>query len=453
MKIYRFVFLTLLLLTASLLAACGQQANSKEAALASQAAPKLRVILLPNPPGTPNEGTSPATLTMGPGEVQDVPIETLVENCNQTPIDPGDPDVGICDGSPQLSVLQAPSGINATIIGGSLHIELGNNPQSGQIVVNATITSQNGNQVQTLSGGAALQLTVAPFSLSLTPANLSVLTGSSGVVTVNIARFSTFTGAVDLSLEGNTTGLTPTFSSDSASGNSSTLTIAVSNTAVAGLRTLTVKGVSGNITRTATLNLTVQSFTLAVSPTTLEAVPGRTANGTVNITRLGGFSGRIQLALEGAPPGVTAVFNPKLNLGSSSLMSLSIASNVPVGTYRLIVRGTSGTLTRTATFNLQVKPFLVTVSPTSVNLPRGNSRSVTVTITRGTGFTGSVVLDIPTAVQGIIPSFSPQIVTGTTSTLQLLAANNTSLGSKSLTVSGTSASANDTANLNINVVP
>jgi kumamolisin len=113
------------------------------------------------------------------------------------------------------------------------------------------------------------------FSLSASPASVSVVQGKSGSSTITTAALGGFNAAVALTASGQPTGVTATLSPTSIAApgsGSSTLNLAVASTTVAGTYTITVTGTGGGITQKATVSLTVTApttgaFTISVSPT------------------------------------------------------------------------------------------------------------------------------------------------------------------------------------------
>ncbi len=185
------------------------------------------------------------------------------------------------------------------------------------------------------------------FGLSLSPAQLSVAQGANGSTQVSIVR-SNFTGAVALSATGAPGGVTATFSPQSVTGATSTLTIAVGVSVVAQQYTITVHGAAtGAADQTATLTLTVTStgssggFSLSATGSPIAISQGGNGQATVNITRTGGFSGAVALAVEGAPAGLAASVNPASTTGGSSTLSVVASASLAASSYTLTVRGTA----------------------------------------------------------------------------------------------------------------
>jgi uncharacterized membrane protein len=95
------------------------------------------------------------------------------------------------------------------------------------------------------------------FSLSVSPASVSVKQGTSGSYTVTITRTGGFAGAVQLSVSGLPSGATAVFSPNPATGTTSTMTVTVGATTPTGSFALTITGTSGSLTHTASATLVV----------------------------------------------------------------------------------------------------------------------------------------------------------------------------------------------------
>ncbi|MEA2695578.1 MAG: trimeric autotransporter adhesin, partial [Acidobacteriota bacterium] len=112
---------------------------------------------------------------------------------------------------------------------------------------------------------------------------------------------------------------------------------------------------SGNSPEASTTPTGTPNFTLAISPSSV-TLPraGGTATYTVTITRSGGFTGPVTLAVAGLPSGATGSFSPNPATGSTSTLTLTVTRNTARGTYTFTVTGTGSTptLTRTATATL-----------------------------------------------------------------------------------------------------
>jgi hypothetical protein len=201
------------------------------------------------------------------------------------------------------------------------------------------------------------------------------------------------------------------------------------------------------------------NFSIAASPASQTVTAGAGTSYTATVTASGGFSGAVALTVSGLPSGASASFNPTSVTGSgSSTLSVSTSTTTPAGTYTLTLTGTSGTLVHSATVTLVVTPvggvpdFTISVSPTSLNVTRGNTGNYTVTIGAVNGFTGTVSLSVSGVPSRVTASFSPASVTGSgTSTLSVVVSKNASRGARTLTISGASGSLNHSASATLNV--
>jgi len=122
-----------------------------------------------------------------------------------------------------------------------------------------TITGTSGSLVH--SAAVTLVVNAAPtpdYSLSASPASLTVTQGASGSSTITVTPSGGFTGSVTLSASGLPTGVTAAFGTNPTTA-TSVLTFTASATATVGTATVMVTGTSGALTHTTTINLTVSS--------------------------------------------------------------------------------------------------------------------------------------------------------------------------------------------------
>ncbi|WP_425508327.1 pre-peptidase C-terminal domain-containing protein [Tahibacter amnicola] len=97
-------------------------------------------------------------------------------------------------------------------------------------------------------------------------------------------------------------------------------------------------------------------FTIAATPASQSVCAPGTTSYTVNIGATGGFSNNVTLAASGLPSGVTASFAPNpVAPGSSSTLTLNVASSAAAGSYTVTINGTaSGSAGHSATTQLVV---------------------------------------------------------------------------------------------------
>ncbi|MBZ5529845.1 MAG: immune inhibitor A [Acidobacteriia bacterium] len=164
-------------------------------------------------------------------------------------------------GAVTLSNSALPSGVTATF---------GTNPTTGSSVLTftasstattgtstITITGVNGTLTHTTSVSLTISAPAAPnFTLSASPASLSVTQGTSGNSTITVTPSGGFTGSVTLSNSALPSGVTATFGTNPTTS-TSVLTFTASASATTGTSTITITGTSGTLTHTTTISLTV----------------------------------------------------------------------------------------------------------------------------------------------------------------------------------------------------
>jgi CBS domain-containing protein len=217
---------------------------------------------------------------------------------------------------------------------------------------------------------------VANYSLSATPAALTVTQGASVTDAVSILRTNGFTGAVALSVSGLPAGVTASIVPATTTGAAATLTLTAATTATLGTSVVTINGTGTPGARTATLSLTVSpptvaDFSLTATPATLSLVRGATGTTAISIARTGGFAEAVTLSAAGLPAGVTATFSPNPATGNSSTLTLAASATATLGAASVTINGTSTTATRTRSLGLTVSDIVTTpcTNPTTTTLP------------------------------------------------------------------------------------
>ena len=373
-------------------------------------------------------------------------------------------DAGGFTGAVTLAATGLPSGVTATF---------GTNPATGSSIVTftASTSAPQGSATVTITGTSGaltpattpIALTIGPsnagsFTLSASPATLSIAQGSSATDAITVADVSPFTGSVAFAASGLPTGVTAVFS-PASSTTSSVATFTVAATTVAGTYPITVTGTSGALTASTSIALTVTtkatpSFTLAASPTSLSVIQGSTATDTITVTDLGGFTGSVTLAASGLPSGVTATFATNPTTGSS-VVTFTASSTATAGAATVTITGTSGTLTASTSIALTVTTkatpsFTLAVSPTSLSVIQGSTATDTITVTDLGGFTGSVTLAASGLPSGVTATFATNPTTGS-SVVTFTASSTATAGAATVTITGTSGTLTATTTIALTV--
>jgi Pro-kumamolisin, activation domain/FG-GAP-like repeat/Bacterial Ig-like domain (group 3) len=409
---------------------------------------------------TGKSGTQTATTTVSFGVY--VPTFTLI---SQNPVNIGQGTSGTAwvdifsqygfNGGVTFSVSGLPSGVTAsfspnpaTATQSILTLTASSSAALGQYTV--TITGKSGSQT------ASTTLTLGVYTPTFTlggGGTVSVGQGSSGTSYLYISPQYGFSGSVSLAASGLPSGVSASFSPNPTTGTSSTLTLAVSNSAPTGQYTVTITGTSGTQTASTILTLVIsaQSFTISDYPGSMSMNDGATSTSNISISPQYGFSGNVTLSASGLPSGVTASFSPNPATTGSTL-TLTASSSATPGNATVAITGTSGSLTSSTGIALTINSpgFTLSDAPSQVNILPGASEESTILIAPLNGFNGNVSLSVTGLPTGVTASWSPNPAS-LNSTLTLTASNNASAGTATATVTGTSGALTATAPLIVTV--
>ncbi len=183
-------------------------------------------------------------------------------------------------------------------------------------------------------------------------------------------------------------------------------------------------------------------FSLSAAQPAISLPPGGSIADTVTQTSFGGFTGVATLSANGGlPAGLSVGFSSGASSGTT-VATFTAASSTVLGTYPIIVTGTSGSVTATVTINVTVSApasFSLSSSPASVSLTQGGAATSSITVTPANGFTGSVTLSASGLPSGVSAAFGTNPATGS-SLLTLTATATAATGTNTITVSGVSGS-------------
>ena len=195
----------------------------------------------------------------------------------------------------------------------------------------------------------------------------------------------------------------------------------------------------GLASQPATRTITVSNFSVSATPSSQAVMAGQSATYTATVTPASGFTGTVDFSVTGLPSGATVTFTPSSVAGSGSTsMSIATTAATPPGSYPLVIRGTSGPITRTANVTLVINgDFTIAANPTSRTINRGNSTTYTVTVTADQTFSGPVNFTVAGLPMRVTGTFNPTSLAGSgTSVLTISTARNAQKGTRTLTITG-----------------
>jgi subtilase family serine protease len=200
------------------------------------------------------------------------------------------------------------------------------------------------------------------FSLSASPASVSIAQGSSGNSTITSTVTGGFDSSIALTASGQPSGVTVAFNPTSITGaGTSTMTMTVASSTATGTYPITVTGTSGSTVETTTVTLTVTgtspNFTVAASPSTISVARGSSGTSTITTAVSGGFDSSIALSASGQGGSQTVSFSPSSIAApgsGTSTMTVRVGRNSRTGSHTITITATGGGVTHTTTVTLDV---------------------------------------------------------------------------------------------------
>ena len=329
-----------------------------------------------------------------------------------------------------LAVSGMPAGVTATLASRSFFA-----PGSGSSVLTIAVSAATPSQLATITvtatgGGVTSAANVSlaivpPFRLTKNIDAVTVPQGSSAPMTLTSTSAGGFSGAVALTASlsngsalpaGVTVGFAPSTISSPGSG-TSTVTVAASNSAVAGRYSIAIKGTSGSLTNTIILPLMLTSsatFTLAAAPSSVTMAAGASSATTITMTAASGFTSSIALSTGSLPAGITVQFSStSITQFSGTTFTARAASTVAAGSYPITVTGTGGGVTPapTVVVTIVVSGFTITPGSAAASLAHGGSVVVALGTAVTNGFSGALNLTVTGLPTGVTAVFTPQTIT------------------------------------------
>jgi hypothetical protein len=175
---------------------------------------------------------------------------------------------------------------------------------------------------------------------------------------------------------------------------------------------------------------------------------------------INGFASGISLSATGQPAGVTVTFSPSSITGAgNSTMTIAVGASAAVGTYRIKITGTSGTITEVVTVTLAVTKappeYAISASPTTISVARGGSGTSTITTIISGGFDSAVSLSATGYPIGVTVTFTPKAIAkpgAGKSIMKVTADKKVALGNHSITINATGAGLPKTIQITLDVL-
>jgi len=303
----------------------------------------------------------------------------------------------------------------------------------------------------------SIQVTGPDFSIFSNPGSLTLQRGASGVSTIFLNSLDSFNGTISLTLTSYALTATPSNATQSLTpgGTASiTITIQAPETTLPGTYYVLVDAISGNIRHSTQIFVQVigPDFSIQANPAQLFIHPGESAQSTIQLTSLNGFSGNLTLSafvfgtnFTLSPVNVT--LSPAiviLSPGATSSATLTVSStlNATGQNFSIYISAAGNNETHSTSVYVSIiaPTFNLFSDPSFLTVPQGGSATATVTATSINNFSGNVSLSVGSPF-GITGSLTPQNITlsaggSATSTLNLTVPSTTSPGFYTLIVMG-----------------
>lgn len=202
------------------------------------------------------------------------------------------------------------------------------------------------------------------FSLSASPASVTVAQGAKHTSTITNTVTGGFDSAISLSATGQPAGVSVGFSPISITGaGTSSMTLTVASSTATGTYHITVRGTSGSTVETTSVSLTVSksspNFTISAAPTTISVSRRSSGTATIATTVSSGFNSAISLSATGQGPAQTVTFSPSSIAApgsGKSTMTVKVGQSATLGNHTITITGKGGGVAHTTTVTLNVLP-------------------------------------------------------------------------------------------------
>ncbi len=367
-------------------------------------------------------------------------------------------DTGTFTGSVTLAASGMPAGVTATF---------GTNPTAATSVLTLAVatTAVAGTYPITITGtsGTLSPVTISisftvtglgSFSLSASPASLTVAPGGSGTDTIAVTDVSPFAGSVTFAASGMPTGVTATFS-PASSTTSGVVTLAVAATTVTGTYPITITGTSGTLSTTTSISLIVGTTTGACQVVYTISPQSTTAFGAALTIENTGTTALTSWTLTWTFANGQTISSLWNGIETQSGANVTVTnesynSSIPAGGSLTGIgfngnwNGISNAVPTSFAINGTTcgssgggGSFKLAPSASTLTIAQGASGTDTITVTDVSPFTGGVTFAASGMPAGVTASFSPASSTGS-SVVTFAVASTTVAGSYPITITGTS---------------
>src|SRR5437667_147162 len=330
------------------------------------------------------------------------------------------------------------------------------------------VTGVNGSLSHTIS--ISVEVIGPDFTIVSNPAVPSPLkAGQTTLFTITLGSLLDFSGLVTLTISSPilSASLSSTDITLAPGGQASAdLNVTVPANTVSGSYAITITGVSGLLSHTTYIFVSVigPDFSVGVVPFSGTVLAGTTGTFSVLLESLRGFSGTVNLSTTSTNGFTTTLNSGKITLPSGGLVSDSLAISVPAntltGTYRVDVTATNASGLPVHSTFVQVyvlaQNFTLITFPSALSIHAGSIGKSIVDVVGLNGFSGTVALTVSYNTQQLsasLGSASLKLTPGFTNTTALIISTTTRTipGVYQVVVNGTIGSLSRSVTLSVGV--
>ncbi len=321
-----------------------------------------------------------------------------------------------------------------------------------------SLFDQNGNELQWgivyANWAASLTTSTSDYSVTASPTTLILNLGLAGTSTITVSSMNGFTGTINLSQNGGTTCSLSAASVALTAATTSGLVTLNCAYATTGTNSVTVTGTNGSLTHTATVTFQVVDYTVAANPTSVSLNLTQTGTATITVAAVNDFTGIVALTQNGGTSCSLTTSIATLTATTTSATVTLSCSFTTSGTFPVVVTGTSGSLSHSATvtFNIGLPDFSVTSDPAFATVDAGTAVSSTITVRAIDGFTGTVRFSQNGGTSCSLSASSVSLTSTITSDSLALTCTYPTAGNNSVTVTGKSGSLSHVTSVTFQVV-
>lgn len=289
---------------------------------------------------------------------------------------------------------------------------------------------------------ALAQTSKGEFNLAVSPTSATIALGNSANFSVSLTPVNGFNEPVNLIAESSNKQISINFSGNAVRPPATlSMQVSVADTVSPGNYTIGVTASSGPITKSQTININVPTptFSLSVNPTSIQTTPNSNLDFTVSVSGGSDLKQSVLLRAESKLP--VSLASDSVRPPGNVRMTVNVPSATAIGNYQVIVTGNlpGSTSSQTSTVNIDVRPlpdYTLSINPTSISLPAGESADVFVNVASLNGFDQSVSLKLDSDLKA---SLSSTTINGAgTTRLSINSDRTTAVGNYLITVTSSS---------------